>query len=153
MSGGRDPGHHVFCVHDPAPFSLRAAGGRSDRTDRPDPHCRGVHRLRRGCAFDAGERSLAGAVVHCPVSGAPTDRGQPHLSPCGGLFRGTALHLGAGSRDGGRQSHGHSGNAGVYSPVQRTVRLAAAAYGPSAEAAARPRRKVAGTAQEIRKQL
>lgn len=38
-------------------------------------------------------------------------------------------------------------------PVQRTVRPAAAAHGPSAEAAARPRRKVAGTAQEIRKQF
>ena len=84
---------------------------------------------------------------------APTDRGQPHLSPCGGLFRGTALHLGAGSRDGGWQSHGHSGNAGVYSPVQCTVRLATAAYGPSAEAAACPRRKVAGTAQKIGKQF
>ena len=73
MSGGRDPWHHVFCIHDPAPFPLRAAGGRSDRTDRLDPHCRGVHRLRRGCAADAGERSLAGAVVHRPVSGAPAD--------------------------------------------------------------------------------
>ena len=70
--------------------------------DGADPHCGRVYRLRRGRAAHCHRRPLEGPGVHRAVFGAPAGGGKPDLSPCGRLFRGPALHLGAGGSDPGR---------------------------------------------------
>ena len=70
---------------------------------------------------------------------AAADRGQSDLSPCGGRFRGTAVHLGSGRCLRGREHDGGGGNAHLYPSVLRILRSAAgrSEQPPAEEAGAR----------------
>ncbi len=114
VCGSINSGDDVFRRDDDHTDAVCDAGRRLDCLYRTDPHFRCIHRLCGRCIpdFDGGSFESSDLCNH--VSGTAADRGQLHLPEGGWKFRRASVHLGTGSSQYRRQSHGRCRNAGLH---------------------------------------
>ena len=117
VCGSSDFRLYVFHCAYGAASALCAAHRRSDRIYCADSGIWGLYRLGSGSISDADYFSHGCPAVQCGIFHPPADRGKYDLSSCSGQFCRTAVYLGSGSRDSGRQYDGRGGNADLYSSV------------------------------------